>query len=168
MVRQFLNIHVYFCSVLFLFLMRFCSPIFSRSMRDNQWNGDFISDDSHHVCCKFYCFAYNVSKNKIFYQKSDRHQHIQSELASDRHMKVKDAEKFNSIYCWLVDFSLYFLLSPTDENVYLPFRQKYQVYDFYRLAVQRQKGIRTNIFISILVGIRVPLYSWKLGVCVFF
>jgi hypothetical protein len=61
-------------------------------------------------------------------------------LSSDRALKVKDARKFNSIHCWLVDFSLYFLLSPINEHVYLPFRQKHQVYEFYERAVCAQKG----------------------------
>ena len=125
-------------------------------MRENQWNGDFASQEKLPVCCKFFCFAHNVSKNHIFYRKNDRYQFITSDLASDRPLKVSDAQKFNSIFYWLVDFSLYFLLSPTNDDVYLPFRQKFQVYDFYLRAVRRQRG---NHSFDPFVGSGINKYS---------
>lgn len=109
-------------------------------MRHNDWNGDFATSQLQPVCCNFFTFAYNVSKQKIFYKKVGIRGNIMSDARRERKYHERRSDVFNSVHTWLTDFANYFLLSPTNNEIFLPFRRKFQVLEFYRREVEEHEG----------------------------
>jgi hypothetical protein len=82
--------------------------------------------DTQQVCASFFCWAYDVSKDQMRRQLSDR-------LQYSKRVRQVSAPKQWTVEQWLVDLSKYYQLQPDSETVLLPFANRASVYDMFRM-----------------------------------
>lgn len=92
------------------------------------------------VCLNMFLFAYNVSRNKVYYRHLDSSLRYRPMTFRNGARKMRKSVKYNSIYAWLTSESQYYLLSPDSDEIFLPFRKKSQVYTMYMEAVEKEDG----------------------------
>jgi hypothetical protein len=110
------------------------------------------------VCLTLFLFAYNVSRQMIYYKRLDDNSRIVSSTLRNTGNRVRASNQYSSVYAWLTDFSKYFLLSPDSRDIYLPFRRRSMVYQLYLKAIEADNG-KLNIYHFLCQGIQKLIYS---------
>ena len=117
-------------------------PCFTSSQSSRKQSLPITPLDKTEVCASFYHWAYNVSRDQMRGDLSER-------IHTTKRRRIADATKQWEIEEWLVDLSKYYQLQPDSNLVLLPFANRQSVYEIYQVEDGKDTETSASYFFKV-------------------